>query len=402
MVPASDLPAAPNGVVREDWYFRESLTAIDDWETLLTRLDADKSSPPLAACLPVPADGRPVRWPNPIPQRLLPHDGSRAATAGAQRGRPSGTPTPRARGRCRLGDGQAGSGGCGLCASGWWGQGPVVPSLRSPVRPAAAVSHETRVLVGRMERPRRISNSAGTRYPSECTTERTGLWNWMDGWTSIGLPCPPLVPSQRLVVPVGQTQTLTFPLVPDQSRGRTGPRSRLSAGGDTFCLPLLTHVEHVGAVLKSVEQILAETPDPLAAGQLGTLKGRVRAWADTASAEPGNDRKRPGRAARREPSPSHGASPSQRRPRRVRRPATAGGRCSKTPANCETPCCCGGSTSTRCCSSNVSRTSPSSRSWTPTICSIGRGAGSIGSRPCARKARSQRCSIPWAWAFTAT
>ena len=63
-------PAAPTETVRDDWYFRESLSAIRDWEQLLTRdAVAGGCQTPV---LPVPTDGREVAWPNPIPALLVP------------------------------------------------------------------------------------------------------------------------------------------------------------------------------------------------------------------------------------------------------------------------------------------------------------------------------------------
>ena len=60
--------------VRSDWYFRESLGAIRDWEAILARWD--KSKPPQTAppVFPVPAGGQSVVWPNPIPLLLLPEE----------------------------------------------------------------------------------------------------------------------------------------------------------------------------------------------------------------------------------------------------------------------------------------------------------------------------------------
>ena len=62
----------PAEIVRDDWYLRESLAAIRDWESLLARLEKEPAGGQIAPSLPVPFDGRPVTWPNPVPRMLLP------------------------------------------------------------------------------------------------------------------------------------------------------------------------------------------------------------------------------------------------------------------------------------------------------------------------------------------
>jgi len=54
-------------VVREDWYFRESLGAIRDWESILARWEEATPERARTPVLPVPAGGEVVVWPNPIP-----------------------------------------------------------------------------------------------------------------------------------------------------------------------------------------------------------------------------------------------------------------------------------------------------------------------------------------------
>ena len=65
--------AAPpfSEVVVSDWYFRESLVAIDDWETILAEREAEVAEADRIPVYPVPDDGSSVTWLNPIPQSLL-------------------------------------------------------------------------------------------------------------------------------------------------------------------------------------------------------------------------------------------------------------------------------------------------------------------------------------------
>ena len=55
-----------------DWYFRESLVAIDDWETILAEREAEIAQADRIPVYPVPDDGSPVDWLHPVPQSLKP------------------------------------------------------------------------------------------------------------------------------------------------------------------------------------------------------------------------------------------------------------------------------------------------------------------------------------------
>ncbi len=75
----SDEPAAD--MVRDDWYFRESLAAIRDWEAILQRHKE------IVPRLPVPVNGSWLQWPNPIPTRLMPpEDQGRRVRVGMKSG----------------------------------------------------------------------------------------------------------------------------------------------------------------------------------------------------------------------------------------------------------------------------------------------------------------------------
>jgi len=77
VVPAAASALAGNAavpeMVRRDWYLRESLAAIADWEDILAKQPEGE-----APVLPVPANGEAVEWPNPIPLMLLPDDDAKA------------------------------------------------------------------------------------------------------------------------------------------------------------------------------------------------------------------------------------------------------------------------------------------------------------------------------------
>ena len=270
VVETSELPAAPSDVVRDDWYFRESLAAIDDWETLLARLDADKSTTPLASILPVPVDGRPIRWPNPVPQRLLPAADreqqlnlrSVAGRLELQRpGRSGDAPWETAKPDQEI-VAYVHPGGGGKDQ--WYHRYDrrFDRLLRFRAKPALWSIECTAPLdlrLGRNAVSVRVHN--GADRPLDLTGRLDFHRPAESVWGS----------SQPIVVPAGETQTVTFPLILTTPGGGLAT-IRLSAGEDAFCIPWLTHVEHVGAVLRSIEQILEETPDPAAAGQFDAMR----------------------------------------------------------------------------------------------------------------------------------
>ena len=47
-------------MVEWDWYFRESLQAIDDWEAILAEREKQEGSESLKVVYPVPVDGTPA------------------------------------------------------------------------------------------------------------------------------------------------------------------------------------------------------------------------------------------------------------------------------------------------------------------------------------------------------
>lgn len=63
--------APPADVVRNDWYLRESLGAIRDWDAIVGRIYPQQGQAPQPVS-PVPIDGKAGAWPNPVPFRLWP------------------------------------------------------------------------------------------------------------------------------------------------------------------------------------------------------------------------------------------------------------------------------------------------------------------------------------------
>ena len=71
IMPVPAAAASADTMVRGDWYFRESLSAIRDWEAILTRWEQEAPPRARVPVFPVPIDGGVVDWPNPIPLLLL-------------------------------------------------------------------------------------------------------------------------------------------------------------------------------------------------------------------------------------------------------------------------------------------------------------------------------------------
>ena len=63
---AAQREAVASDLVRWDWYFRESLVAIRDWETTLERLEKEGHDDHRPSRFPIPMDGRLATWPNPV------------------------------------------------------------------------------------------------------------------------------------------------------------------------------------------------------------------------------------------------------------------------------------------------------------------------------------------------
>ncbi len=72
----------------------------------------------------------------------------------------------------------------------------------------------------------------------------------------------------------GASQSLALPVVLTDEGGTLVGLS-VEAGPQRFWIPLLTHVEDVGSVLQSIQQILADTPDAAASAALAGLQSRA-------------------------------------------------------------------------------------------------------------------------------
>jgi len=261
-------PTAAGDQIHWDWYFRESLPAIRDWETLLARLE-EETSKPQPSIFPVPADGRPVAWPNPIPLMLQPEEDRDRQV------------------RFRYLDGKLQVQRCGRELDGKWEAAAVDKEVVGYVHPGGGGKDQW---YHRYER--RFDRLLRFRAkPSPLTVAFDGPIDLHRGNNAIvarvaNVGDKPLAIVARLdfhrpkvsragrpqevVVAPGQEETLPLNLMLEQEGGGLFGLS-LTAGDESFWIPLLAHVEDVTAVLRSIGQILDDTPDAAAAERLAVL-----------------------------------------------------------------------------------------------------------------------------------
>jgi hypothetical protein len=277
--------------VRQDWHLRESLVAIDDWETILSRWESQTAEHDQTPIFPVPASGVAVTWPNPVPGSLLPErDGParvRLRIAGGaialERFGRDGKENRQSVREQEVVRGYHHPGGGG--SSRWYHRYhrrfDAMTAFRPRVAPFAIevatpadfqlglnelalhlrnVSDEPLGLAVRL----RLLHRAVPHEDEPILTEGTrrsarGEVNERQlGGKSIELP--------------GRGEDFvrfTFEL---SAPGGGVLLVSMEAAGQSYWFPLLTHVEDVPAVLASIERILSDTPDVAAATQLSELR----------------------------------------------------------------------------------------------------------------------------------
>ena len=288
LVPAVGQAAPPVAeTVRNDWYFRESLIAINDWETILDRWEGETGEPQRTPAFPVPTDGQTVTWPNPIPLTLLPEDDSRQRVRlrvvgdklELQRIGPEGAAqreTTAAGGTVR-GYQHPGGGG----KNQWYHRyerkfdrlttfrpkpAPFAMELDAPLDFRLGVNQLAIGLRNVSDKP--LAITVRLRFLFRALDETRAPRPRRSDVTEHALG------EKAIELPAGATETVRFP-VELCAPGGGLLLVIMDAGGQSFWLPLLTHVEDVPAVLESTRQILADTPDAAAAKQLDQLRERA-------------------------------------------------------------------------------------------------------------------------------
>jgi len=273
---AGALPAADSEMVRNDWHFRESLAAIRDWESILSRWDKATPRRPSTPVLPIPANGEAVVWPSPFPLLLIPAEDRglqvRMRLVGGQveveHVGPGGV-VKRSKlpvGQTILGYKHPGGGGKDQWYHAYHRNFDRLSAFT--VRPSPlAVEIETPLDLerGPRELPVTLRNVG-----SEALAVSIGLdFDTARGSRECG--------RRSMTLAAGARQAVRFSVDLNAAGGGLLGLG-IEAAGQRFWIPLLTHVEDVAAVLASVEQILADTPDPDGAAKLAELRGRAAAW----------------------------------------------------------------------------------------------------------------------------
>ena len=282
----------------DDWYFRESLIAIEDWETILADRETEVAEMDRVPVFPVPVNGDTVAWPNPIPRSLLPA-GSRANSLRLQLDRGSIAVVAHdvqnrsdvrqvAAGETVRGDRHSGGGGKSQWNHRYDRRFDSLLALRPQPAPfTLKLADRWNPRLGRNLLTVALSNAAESpvklklrchyreRCPSIEGTSAQPTWRRGDRIQQQVL-------EDRLIeLNGGECQTL--PLAIGLSRPGGGlVLIDIATESQTYWFALLTYVEDVPAVLRSVEQILSDTADAQGALQLTELRHRMdRLLSDT-------------------------------------------------------------------------------------------------------------------------
>jgi hypothetical protein len=263
-------------VVQDDWYFRESLTAIRDWEAILSRWEQTMPEAQRTPVLPLPENGDAVAWTDPIPAVLVP-SGQRAPQvrvrlAGAkveiQRQRAFGPPTTETTplGPTVLAYKHPGGGGKDQWYHKYDRKFDRLTTFRARPAPFALALPSTLDF-------RRGHNTLAVELRNVSAKPIAVTLELQSHTPKESHPC-----GQKAVsVAAGKVQSVPFP-VDLREAGGTLMVLTAETGGQSFWLPVCTYVEDVASVLAGIEQLLADTPDAHAAERLAGLRARAEQW----------------------------------------------------------------------------------------------------------------------------
>lgn len=285
-----------SAMVRDDRYLRESLAAIRDWEAILERWEPAVPAADRIPVFPVPADGQAVPWPNPLPTMLLPAGDRDLSVTVRAVGNKIEVSRQEARGQPTretvasrtevLGYKHFGGGGKDQWYHRYERKFDRLTSFRPRSAPfALTVDRPRQWQPGGNELAVQVRNASGKPLT---------LALHLEVHTARGAGCQPaqqrkgdlkssLQPvadwesaPQSLSLDAEGVQSVRFP-VDLRSPGGSVLILRVEADAERFWLPILTHVPRGDEVLVSIEQILADEPDPRAAARLADLRQRVNA-----------------------------------------------------------------------------------------------------------------------------
>ncbi len=250
--------AAPSDMVRWDWYFRESLNAISDWEDILAAWEADTPEEERVPVLPVPSDGAEQLWTNPIPNRLIPPE-DRGQTVLAKLDEA---------GEIVTGYHHPGGGGHDHWYHGWTRRFDGMLRFRAKPAPFAWSIDDTSGL-GAGENSIRLHLRSVVDTDIEVTAGLRMLTP--DG------SADPIV--RRATVKPGTSEALEL-LATLTDPGGAVLLLEIECQGAHYWFPIFTCVEDTPAVLDSIEQLIGDIPDAEASAALAELRSRIDSPSD--------------------------------------------------------------------------------------------------------------------------
>ena len=283
-------------LVRNDWYFRESLVAIDDWEAILADWQVGVAEPERTPVLPVPTSGQTVAWPNPIPRALLPAEDSksrvqlRAAGAALEIRQLTSERQPAKELAFSPADpivrGYKHPGGGGR--SQWYHRYERAFDRLTTFRPEPAPfaiqldtswdpQHGTNDVIFKLrnasDKPVELNVRLHFfwRKPSaeEVQSDKGDSDNRRRGAVA-----EKELAQEAMTLAAGASETLPLSVELVTPGGGLLVLS-IDGAGKSYWLPLLTYVEDVPAVLRSVEQMLGDSPDNVGSTQFAQLRDRA-------------------------------------------------------------------------------------------------------------------------------
>ncbi len=279
LVPSAVL-TAPVGLpdaVRADCWFRESLVAIRDWEAVLEAWERETPAPERQFVFPVPADGSEVEWPNPVPALLLPvpdravhlslrlSDGTiqqrrlPLETAWTDLGPEPPQPVP--------GYHHPGGGGKDRWYHAYHRRFDAVGVFLPTGAPLALrLASPLDLRRGDNDLTVALRRAAGEDLPATLRLElRTRAGTSLCAERSVTLRAG------------SGEETVRFPVrLADEGGGLLLLEVRTP--GAVFRVPLLTHVECLSAVCRSLDQMLGDAPVPEASRALADLRREAARW----------------------------------------------------------------------------------------------------------------------------
>lgn len=261
-------------MMRWDWDLRESLVAIRDWERSLEAWQKAEPKADRTPLLPVPADGEPAVWPNPIPKRSLPHADRdqrvrvrrtggklRVDRVGADGKDSHATAKPDA---TILGYQHFGGGGKDHWYHRYYRKFDGLTSFRVKPAPfAVELDAPLDLGFGRNRLAVQIRNVEARAIDVVLKLSR---------WTPAGKDVD--ADERRVRIEPAKTTTVGFPVRLTEPGGGILILT-ITHGDQVYRLPILTHVEHIPSVVAPVEQILSDAPNAKASAALADIRAEL-------------------------------------------------------------------------------------------------------------------------------